>query len=131
MAYVVAKRATLLMPSGPGEEGLHLYCAVTNPCDQNQCLLVTFSSIKEGRFHDPACVVDVGEHPFVTKPSFIEYRLSRIISCEHVAKCVAGWVFTPKVDVSDDLLLRLQTGIEASDFTPMLVYRYFDLNKHR
>ncbi|WP_432284133.1 hypothetical protein SLT36_20295 [Aminobacter sp. BA135] len=131
MTYAVAKKAALLMPSGPLEDGQHLYVIMTNPCDQGKSLLVSISSIKDGRFHDPACIIEVGEHPFVTKRSFVEYRLSRIIRCDHIAKCVAGWVFTPKAGVSDELFAKIEAGIEASDFTPKLVTTYHQANRHR
>lgn len=131
MTYAVAKKATLLMPSGPQEDGQHLYIIVTNPCDESKTLLVTLCSIKDGRFHDPSCIVEVGEHPFVTKRSYVDYRLSRIVRCDHISKCVAGWTFTPKADVSDSLFARVEGGIEKSDFTSRLVTTYHDANRHR
>jgi len=128
--YIVAKKATLLVPSGPGENGQHLYVIVTNPCAEQQCLMVTMSSIKEGRFHDPACILAAGEHPFITKPSFIDYRLSWQVRCDHVVKCVDGWVYTSKTDVTDELFGKICGGIPASDFMPVRLYRYFEGNKH-
>lgn len=119
------------MPSGPLEDGQHLYVVATNPCDEDKALLVSLSSVKEGRFHDPSCVIEVGEHPFVTKRSFVEYRVSRILRCDHVVKCVAGWVFTPKAEVSDALFGKIEAGIEASDFTPKLITTYYRANRHR
>jgi hypothetical protein len=130
MPYAVAKKATLLMPSGP-DEGQHLYVIMTNPCDEGQSLLVSLSSIKEGRFHDPACIIEVGEHPFVTKRSYVEYRLSRIIRCDHITKCVDGWTFTPKADVSDDLYAKIAAGIGASEFSSKLTIKYYEANAHR
>lgn len=131
MVYVVVKKATLLLPSGPGTDGQHLYAIITNPCDGDQCLLVSFSSVKQGRFHDPACLVNPGEHEFVVKPTYVEYRMARIMRCDHIDKCVSGWTFTPKGPISDDLLERIHNGVEQSDFTSGRVFNYFNANRHR
>lgn len=121
----------MLLPSGPGADGQHLYAVITNPCDGSQSLLVSFSSIKPGRFHDPSCLVQPGEHEFIIKPTYVEYRMARIMRCDHIAKCVDGWTFTPKGPISDALLERIHNGVEQSDFTSGLVIKYFAANRHR
>ena len=129
--HVVARKGTLLIPSGSGDDGKHLYVVLTNPCDAGQCLLVSWSRIKENRFFDPACRLEPGEHEFITQPTFVEYRLSRILSCDHIIKCVAGWYFTPKDDVSDEVCDRMRAGLEASEFTSRRVLVYFNANRDR
>ncbi|TPI15762.1 hypothetical protein FJW06_05400 [Mesorhizobium sp. B4-1-3] len=131
MAYVVAKKSALLIPSGPGEDGKHLYVIVTAPCEAERCLLVTLTSIRDGRFFDPACRVDVGEHEFITKPSYVEYHMSRTLRCEQIVKCVDGWYFTPKPPASEELVERLCAGLTESDFTSKIVLDYFAANRHR
>ncbi|WP_146172497.1 hypothetical protein [Mesorhizobium helmanticense] len=121
----------MLIPSGPGEDGKHLYAILTNPCQNASCLLVTVTSIKEGRFFDPACRIEPGEHEFITKPSYVEYRMSRILRCEQITKCVDGWYFTPKPAVSDDLINRMRQGVVDSNFTAKLVLKYLEDNKDR
>ena len=130
MAYVVVKKATLLMPSGPDPDGHHLHIITTAPCDQNQVLLTTLCSVKEGRVHDKACLVEAGEHEFAKKLSFIEYRLSSLLHCDKIAKFVDGWYFTPKTEVSDELFERIRAGILTSDFTPRFIQTYFGKNAH-
>ncbi|WP_192253805.1 hypothetical protein [Mesorhizobium caraganae] len=79
----------------------------------------------------PACTIEPGEHGFITKPSYVEYHLSRILRCEQITKCVDGWYFTPKPAVSDALMNRMRQGIVDSDFTAKMVLKYFEANKDR
>ncbi|MBN9309308.1 hypothetical protein [Devosia sp.] len=129
MSFVVAKKATLLIPSGPDPDGHHLFVVLTSPCTHGQCLLTSFSSVKPGLFHDKTCLVAPGEHEFITKDSFIEYRLSRVLRCDQIEKAVNGWLYTPKPAVSDELLERIRDGIEQSELTPRFVQEYFEKNK--
>jgi hypothetical protein len=39
-------------------------------------LVATVSSVKEGIEHDKTCVLPVGEHAFITKPSYVVYGLT-------------------------------------------------------
>lgn len=118
MPYTPYKKGTLLVPSGShsSPEGKHLFAIVTDKCADDQHLMVSFSTIKEGRFHDPACEVPVGSHKFITQDSYVNYRQARIERVDHLTKCVDGWVFTPNDDISDALLARIQQGIVDSEF---------------
>lgn len=123
MAYEVRKGATLLVPSGPS--GNHLYVVVTEPDENDQVLVVTFCSIPEQGFHDATCEIHEG-HPFVTRPTYVNYRLSEIMTCAHIEKCVDGWVYTPKQSIDDDeLMTRMRDGILDSELTPQRIQTYF------
>ena len=52
------------MPSGPFSDPnrLHLWVVLTDPCVNEANLIVSFSSVQPGRFHDPGCIVEAGEH---------------------------------------------------------------------
>lgn len=67
----------------------------------------------------------------MTKRSFVEYRLPRIIRCEHISKCVGVWIFTPKADASDELYAKIAAGVSASEFSPSLVIKYYQANAQR
>lgn len=87
------------------------------------------SSIKRNVFHDPACLVAPGEHPFITVNSFVEYRLARTIDAAHIAKCVDGWVYTAREPVSPALLQRICDGVEVTRFVSKRIYAYYMANK--
>jgi len=128
VAFIVVKKATLLIPSGSSQ---HLFVILTNPCDGNQCCVASFSSVKDGGKHDTTCLVAAGEHPSISKDSFIEYRMADVLPCDRITQFVTKWYYTPKPDVSEKLFERIRAGIEASDFTPRRVQMYFAANHHR
>ena len=68
--------ATLLIPSGPEHDPdrMHLFVVLTNPFDDRgdgvqRVLLVSLSTVHDHKNHDPACVLEAGEHRFVKHES--------------------------------------------------------------
>jgi len=53
----------------------HLYAVMNDPCPEGLCLMVNVTSIR-ARYHDPACLLDDGDHPFIQHPSYMLYRLA-------------------------------------------------------
>jgi hypothetical protein len=133
MPYVVARGNALLVPSGSHNDPnrKHLFVVLTESCPAGEHLLVSVSSIKPNVFHDPACLISAGEHPFITVASFVEYRLARTIDAAHIVKCVDGWLYTPREPVSPPLLQRMCDGVELSRFVPKRVHAYYLANKSR
>ncbi|NTU44128.1 MAG: hypothetical protein HGA99_01200 [Chlorobiaceae bacterium] len=122
MAFLPQKKRTILKSSGYKE---HLFVILTNECPEKNHLLVNFSSIYEGIFHDDACIVNEGEHPFIKHPSYIEYRKAETVKASHLIKCD----FTQKEDVSDDLYTRICDGLMLSKHTPKRIKTYFSENR--
>lgn len=109
---------TLLIASGP--TGDHLFTIVFEPKKINgygqndQILLVPFCTVYAGGKHDPACVIQPGEHIFVTHESYMDYRNSRIESLNHVLDRINDGVFKQYNPVSEPLLCRIQQGLAKS-----------------
>ena len=79
--FFVIRRATVLIPSGPvhDPDRMHLFVCMTNPIGFEQSTLwVPVNSVRAGAFVDPACLIDVGDHPFIRAESFIHYQFARI-----------------------------------------------------
>lgn len=127
MAYVVEKKSTLLVPSGSfrNPEAHHLFVIATDPCEQNQCVLVTISTIYEGVWYDPTCTIEADSHPFVKHASYVNYRFSVLKDCERLGKLVDGWYYHPKDPIDDQVLENICSGILKSDFTPRYVQKYY------
>lgn len=130
MAYQPAKRGTLLVPSGPANnpDQLHLHVILTDSCENNRHLLVNISTIRNGIFYDPTCVIEPGEHPLVVEQSSVVYRRARTLHADQIRICVDGWSFKPKEPVSEELFSRICDGVDASRFTPRDMKRYFLAN---
>lgn len=122
MPFTAEKTATVLIPSGP--DGDHLFVISTDRCPGGKHLLLNLSSAKEGLAHDATCEVGVGEHPFVTKPSFIAYRHAQVQAGERIEKLVNGWYYKAHQPASEELTARALAGVSQSIFTPRFVITY-------
>jgi hypothetical protein len=123
MAGFQPKRgSTLLMPSGPS--GNHLFVIVTDEVD-GECLLVSLSTIREGRYHDGTCEVPPGVHEFVTDHSFAFYGHARVERAAHLVKMEEAGVFFAKGDMPAHVVEAICAGIEQSAHTPNFVVRFY------
>jgi len=112
-----------LVPSGPGAK-LHLFAVLIDPVvvegyGKNQhVLMVSFCSIRPGLIYEDCCLLDVGDHPFVEHPSYVDYRLARLEQTSHVEARVKEGVFLPKEPCSPELLRRVVAGALKSRRIP-------------
>ncbi len=127
MPYVPAKGHTLFIP---GTNGPHLFVIITGLCPTLTHLLVNFSSVKPGIPHDTACLVNVGEHPFITVPTYVEYQFARIEMASDLTNRVDGGVFTQSDPVSAALLLRIQARLHVSHPCPRKFKNYLTRHSH-
>jgi hypothetical protein len=123
MAYVPAVKDTFLIPSG---DGLHLYVVITPRCLRDHHLIVSVSSIKQGRYYDPTCELEVGRHSFVTRPSFVHYGSARTVDAPHLTACVDGGSFRLREPILDDWLQRICDGLAVSVHVAPRILRYFN-----
>lgn len=128
MTFQPLKKATLLMPSGPpgDPDRLHLWVVLTDPCSLEANLIVSISTIREGRFHDPACVLEPGDHRRITAPSWANFRMGRAIHCRVLVKGEAAWLYRADAPVTDAVIEKLCAGLMESDHTPLRLKRYFE-----
>jgi hypothetical protein len=128
-----AKGCSLLIPSGSFDDPdrHHMFVMLTDACKDGFHLGVSVSSIKDGIKHDTACILKAGCHSFVTKDSFVMYGKVEKLHGERIKKCVNGWLYKPKENVSDEVLKSIQDGIVNSDFTPRWAQKYFAENSKK
>lgn len=124
MVYDPARCDTLLIPSGPSGE--HLFAITTDACNEANHLLLNVSTIREGSFHDPACIVNVGDHPFITSQSYVVYRSGQIQKAERLTLMVDGWVYKKHQPACDALVKKMLDGVTVSRFTPKFIISYLD-----
>lgn len=119
---------TLLIPSGPG---LHLFFLILGPVvladygPSPQLAMASATTLRDGIPHDPACVLEAGEHPFVQHRSYVAYRYMRLDTSQHVEKMVSSAVWKTHETCSADLLRRIVAGVCQSRLTPREYKRIF------
>jgi hypothetical protein len=102
----------------------HLFTIMNNPCKDALCLLVMMTSIKPGRAYDPACILQVGDHPFVTHSSYILYRTASQVRAAHISNMVEKGYYGVKDDMPEPTFARLAAGLHASENISGTMLRY-------
>lgn len=125
--------ATLLIPSGPEHDPdrMHLFVVLTNPFDDRgdgvqRVLLVSLSTVHDHKNHDPACVLEAGEHRFVKHESFVVYRKARIEEANKLTEGVRKNIFQPNERVNDEILLKIRQGLESSEHTTPRILKFYE-----
>lgn len=98
----------------PYNDELHLFVAMNDPDKGGQCLLLMVTTIRKRR-HDPACVIQAGEHEFIRHPSYVLYRTAETALARHITNMIDKKIYVPKADVSQELFEKLANGIFDSD----------------
>lgn len=118
--FVPFRRATLLIPSGPqhNPDQKHLFILLTDPvatpAGGKDVLLVGVSSVRPSLYHDPACLLYPGDHPFLVRPSFVNYRGARIEDAQKLMNGVKQGVFVPRDTLAGEIFARVCHGLTES-----------------
>ena len=91
---------------------LHVIVAEYSPDPHSQVMLVYASSRDNVPFKDITTIIVAGEHPFITTESWIRYQNILIKSRLEVKPFIIE--FFGKI--TENLLTRIQKGINTSDF---------------
>ena len=131
--YQPSKGCTLLIPSGPPliPDGMHLFVVLTDQCDGKQHLLTSISSVKEGRWHDPTCVLEEGAHPWLEHQSYVFYQRPQQLTHAGIIKCVKSGLYIPKENLDEAVLKKICAGVNDSAMTPRWAKEYFRQNGDR
>lgn len=110
---------TIWIPSGPAHdpqrEHLHFVTARTvGP--PAQIMLASLCSVVHGVSYDDATVLLVGDHPRIQRPSYINYRHTRIEREDTLERGLDLGQFRASEDCSGEILQRIRAGLEVSIF---------------
>lgn len=130
--FLPLRRATLLIPSGlrGDPDRKHLFILLTDPHDdvagKKSTLMVSLSSVKPGKPHDPTCLLYAGDHPFLKHDSYVVYQKARLEEVEKLMRGVKGGLLVPQDPLDGAVFARICKGLEESRLTPtklLLFYR--------
>jgi hypothetical protein len=107
-----------LVPSGPADTK-HLCCVLTDAFDGSQRLLITISTIYEGKRHDDACVLSADDHPWLKHPSYVVYRHIEQRSDAHIQKQIEANIFVPREKFDASVLRRIiESAADSEQIKP-------------
>lgn len=128
-AWVAARRATLLIPSGPAHDPnrKHLQIVLTDPiAATGEVLVVGVTSIPPSNLYDGSCTLFPGEHPFIVKHSFVAYKFGHVVSAATLEAKVAAGEFTAKPLLDEKRFADVIEGLKCSPHVTPKIRRFFD-----
>ena len=101
----------------PGQETEHLWVLITKPDPgTHEALMVNLTTQRP--HSDRTTILNVGEHPFVQKPSVIFYADARIVDTRLLDAAVQRGACGTHAPFQPPVMARIQAGIAASPLTP-------------
>lgn len=131
MGWECGLGACLLVPSGRGDKS-HLFTVVLGPKllaghgGQQQVVMVSVTTVKPDFPHDPACVIQAGEHPFIDHESYVYYREPRVEAVDHVERMIQTMGWQPKEPCSQALCEKILQGLKVSKRVPRHIKQLID-----
>jgi hypothetical protein len=122
MAWAPREGSAVLVQTGLKK---HLFAVLNDPMQLNgygkqpQICMVSFTTVYPNIFHDPTCVFQAQEHPFITHESYVAYMLARVVSERDWTTLVQQAMFVPhRDDFTKTQIRRIKTGLYSSPHTP-------------
>ena len=126
------RRATLLYPSGPAHDinRNHLFILLTDPVNNPEngkvsVLLTSLSTLNPALPHDPTFILHPGDHPFVTRNSYVSYAHSRIEETAKLINGVSTRELIAKEPMDGGIVDQICAGLTSSRHTSPKILRFF------
>lgn len=135
MLWSAARRATLLIPSGPAHDPdrKHLHIVLNDPFpDSTQAekvLVVSVTSIPLSNKYDASCTLFPGEHPFIVHNSYIAYHRLELVDPSLLESKVRARKFVAKPLLDDKFFDYVVVGLRDSPHVIPLYLRYFEASQ--
>jgi hypothetical protein len=102
----------------PLAEGCHPWIIISEERD-GKVLAVNITDVSG--FNNPTCVLGIGDHPIVTKPSAVYYKIAQEFIVTKLEKNLKKYCTVHKDLCSNEVLARIIEGaLIDEDFTPRL-----------
>lgn len=94
----------------------HPYVVITEPeGNPLEVAVVNFTGYKPNV--DETAVFDVGDHPYLTKKSMINYMDGQVVSVDRLELFIEGNPHKVKADCDSKMLTKIQKGVSTSRAT--------------
>jgi hypothetical protein len=101
----------------PGSTRPHLYVAVTSADANGDFVIANITSQAESK--DQSCILHVGDHPFISKESVVNYAEARIANERAVSAAARRGVIRYDAAITPSALAKVQAGALASTHTEL------------
>jgi hypothetical protein len=90
----------------------HLWMVISDPEQADQCLIVNFTSWRADE--DQACVVEVGEHPYIKHKTCVKFRGAKLVPIAKLEECLDSGRLVPQTPLSATLLAKIRAAVPDS-----------------
>lgn len=126
--FLVVRRASLLIPSGPPHDPQkrHLFVCLTDPHGPlSEVAIVSISSARPDGRHDQTCRLFPGDHQFINRESFVDYRRARIIEASKLVNGVQSGLFDRRQPFEIGIFARICEGLQQSRYTERRIADFY------
>ena len=93
----------------------HLWMVLSDPAlDADKVLIVSLTTW--GKDDDPACILNIGDHPFVRQKSFIKYSHAKVVTDQQLDEFHTRGQIHVQAPLSASVLKRVRDGAAESRF---------------
>jgi hypothetical protein len=92
----------------------HLWVVIAGPTSDG--LVVMVNCTTKRTISDDACILEVGDHPFIEHESTINYRMGQMVSDEQLDSWRQRGILQMRKPVSPGVLQRIQEGALDSQY---------------
>ena len=104
---------TFIIPQPGTSLDSHLWVVISDPAqDAKAILIVNFTTLRGDS--ETACVLALGEHPFVKHETCVNYRGAKVVSDADISALMKSGHLRPHAVVSDAILKRMRDGAANS-----------------
>ena len=99
----------------------HLWFVASTPTENGEVVLFMLSTRRSGA--DLSCIIQPGEHPWLTRETVVVYRLGEIQTVNWICKLVENGFAKIKDAMPPALLQRAQQAALESKYTPRRIQK--------
>lgn len=97
----------------------HLWIVISDPAiDPDQVVIVNLTS-HDDPSKDTSCVLQAGDHPWVTDATCVRYKDARIVPEAQLDELIKNKRLRPQEPVSDEMLTKIFRGAELTELLPL------------
>ena len=90
----------------------HLWMVISDPAQGEDCVIVNFTSWRADK--DQACVVEVGEHPYVKNKTCVNFRDAKLCKLSALKALIAARHLEAHQPLSPALLGKIRNAVPES-----------------
>ena len=103
----------------------HLFVVILECNEHSEKTIIVNIQSAEGKF-DRTTILQIGDHEFIKRVSFVNYRLARIVTKSDLDGLAKSKKAKPKQPLSEEVFQRLCEGIMKSPFTSLEVRELYE-----